>query len=137
MFSYERLSSLQSKTALSSYKTPQRDSQSKAARRSSTSSKKSKSFISTIEPGFELVCHDVESLRDLCEKFAEKPTTTSRKKSGTGPTRKRCEKQLHKILSELLEDLVKNEVRYSRARVKGMVNLMKDWKSVESDSGTV
>lgn len=80
----------------------------------------------------------MESLRELCEKFSEQPPTPSRKKSGSRPTRKRCEKELHKVLSELVEELAKSDAKYSRSRVRGMMNLMKDWKSVEdaSDSGT-
>ena len=122
-----------------SLKTPKRSSQSKS-RRSSTSklSKKNKCLDTSIEPGFELVCNDVESLRALCEKFAENPPTASRRKSGGRPTRKRCEKDLHQVLCGLLEDLARNDARYSRAKVKGMLNLMKDWKSsVEPDSGIV
>ena len=93
---------------------------------------------STIETGFELVCNDVESLRGLCGKFAEQPPMPSRRKSGgRPPTRKRCEKDLHNVLSGLVEDLARNDARYSRARVKGMLNLMRDWKSVEPDSGRV
>ncbi|XP_028414754.1 uncharacterized protein LOC114537843 [Dendronephthya gigantea] len=113
--------------------------QSKSRKRSSSkSSKKSKETYSTIEPGFGLACGDVESLRELCEKFSEKPPPPpSRKKSVSRPTRKRCEKELHKVLSELLEELGKSDAKYSRSRVRGMMNLMKDWKSVEdaSDSG--
>ena len=135
---FKAFSSLQSK-AVRGLRARERTSQSKSRRSSSSKkSKKSKVSTSTIEPGFELVCNDVESLRGLCEKFAEQPPTTSRRKSGgRPPTRKRCEKELHSVLSGLVEDLARNDARYSRAKVKGMINLMRDWKSVEPDSGTV
>ncbi|XP_046858978.1 uncharacterized protein LOC124452466 isoform X2 [Xenia sp. Carnegie-2017] len=102
----------------------------KSRRRSSNISKKDKSSsLSSIEAGFELVAHDIESLRFLCETFAEKPP--QKKPGSRKDTRKHCEKVLYQVLSELLNDLSRNETRYSRSRIKGMLNLMKDCETVD------
>ena len=69
----------------------------------------------------------------MCEKFSDQTTTPSGKKRRGRPPRKRSEVELHNVLTSLLEELGPAEGKYSRTKTKGMMNLMKDWKTEEEE----
>ena len=85
-----------------------------------------------------MVCFDIDTLRELCDRFVDQTTTPSGKKRRGRPPRKQTEQILHEQLVALLEELSVSEARYSKARIKGMLNLMNEWKTMEEnrDSGT-
>lgn len=118
--------------AVSGHSKSGRHSQSKSRK----SGSKSKELGTSIE-GFELVCFDIETLRGLCERFSDQMATPSGTRRRGRPSRKRSEKELHDVVTSLLTDLGAAEGKYLKARSKGMLNLMKEWKAVEetNDSG--
>lgn len=69
-------------------------------------------------------------------KFSGSATTPSGKKRRGRPTRKQSEKELHDVLSSLVDELSMSEGKYTKAKIKGMVNLMRDWKAPEEPSNS-
>lgn len=87
----------------------------------------------TIAEGFELAAFDVESLKQLCEKFAEPapPPKKRGRKPKPPPPRKRCESDLHGSLLALLEELEKYEMSFSKFMSKAKIKIMKESQEPE------
>jgi len=87
----------------------------------------------TIAEGFELAAFDVESLKKLCEKFAEPPPPPKKRgrKPKPPPPRKRCEIDLHGSLLALLEELEKYEMSFSKLMSKAKIKIMKESQEPE------
>ena len=87
----------------------------------------------TIAEGFELAAFDVESLKKLCEKFAEPPPPPKKRgrKPKPPPPRKRCEIDLHGSLLSLLEELEKYEMSFSKLMSKAKIKIMKESQEPE------
>lgn len=87
----------------------------------------------TIAEGFELAAFDVESLKKLCEKFAEPPPPPKKRgrKPKPPPPRKRCEIDLHASLLALVEELEKYEVSFSKLMSKAKIKIMKESQEPE------
>ncbi|XP_032231599.2 uncharacterized threonine-rich GPI-anchored glycoprotein PJ4664.02 isoform X3 [Nematostella vectensis] len=82
----------------------------------------------TIEKGFSLACYDIESLRKLCEDFAEPPPVPKKRgrRPKLPPPRKRCEIDLHETFVALLLELEKYEATFSRTSSKAKIKVMKE-----------
>ena len=82
----------------------------------------------SVEEGFEAACYDVDTLKQLCDKFAEPPPPPKRRgrKPKAPPPRKRCEVDLHQAFEAMWEELEKFESKFTKFRTKAKIKLMKE-----------
>ncbi|XP_022086943.1 uncharacterized protein LOC110977272 isoform X2 [Acanthaster planci] len=94
---------------------------------------------------FELVCDSMESLRELVDKFAppenkNPPPTTGRKRKVASyikqPVRRRCEKDLHEKLTNLLLELTPYEARLAKFALRNREKFKKEYESAKMEPET-
>ncbi|XP_038053395.1 uncharacterized protein LOC119725873 [Patiria miniata] len=90
---------------------------------------------------FELVCDSMESLKELVDKFGPPeskplPPTTGRKRKATmyvkPPVRKRCEKELHEKLTNLLLELTPYEAKLAKFAIRNRERFKKEYEAAQT-----